>query len=665
MTISTRIIIGFAGVLVLLTLVAFIGIRALDTVGDGFTEYRGLALQTNNSGRVQANMLTARLGVKDYLTGATDEKVATVRARAAATLEHAQQLINSVDTDEKRALVEQIRTQLNAYSQGFEAVVGYQNQRNDLVFNQLDWIGPQIEQKLSQVMRSAMEDGDAEAAYNAGQTLRELLLARLYVMKYLLNNNQEAYDRVQQELSAFKVSEQKLLDSLQNPTRRALTTEVMSLTESYQEAFQNIYEVIEARNAIVTGTLDRIGPQIAGDIEALKLEVKGRQDTVGPAMVETVDFQSTLALAVSIVAILIGVAAAIFIGRGIARPVVKMTGAMKELADGHLDIEIPGRNASGEIGAMAEAVQVFKDHANKVKEMEAEQARLAEQAALEKRRSMMILAQSFEQSVGGVVSNVSLASTQMQSSAVAMAERARDTSKQSTNVTATSHQMSMNVQTVATATEELSASINEISRQVSQGTEVAGSAVAEAEAARRGIEGMVSTSEKIGEVVELITAIAEQTNLLALNATIEAARAGDAGKGFAVVASEVKDLANQTAQATEEIALQVGSVQDATQEAAQSVDRITDVIATMNEITTAIASAVEEQDVSTREIAANVQQAAQGTQDVSDHIGLVSQAANETGDAASEILGGAEGLTKEADTLRTEVEKFLNEVRAA
>jgi len=352
-----------------------------------------------------------------------------------------------------------------------------------------------------------------------------------------------------------------------------------------------------------------------------------------------------------------------FFARSITRPIGGMTDSMGVLADGNLDAEIPSQDRTDEIGEMAEAVQVFKDNAIEVKRLEEEQKANEERQAREKREMMLKMADDFEGSVGGVVNSVSSASTEMQSSATALSATAEQTSKQSTTVAAASEEASTNVQTVASAAEELSSSISEISRQVAQSTQISATAVAEVEGANAQVQGLADAAKKIGEVVALITDIADQTNLLALNATIEAARAGEAGKGFAVVASEVKNLANQTAKATEEISSQIGGIQSATEDAVHAIGSIGGIINQMNEIASTIASAVEEQGAATQEIARNVEQASAGTGEVSSNIAGVTQAAGETGESASQMLGAAQELSQQSELLRNEVDKFLNNIR--
>ena len=364
-----------------------------------------------------------------------------------------------------------------------------------------------------------------------------------------------------------------------------------------------------------------------------------------------------------ILMLLIAVGAGMFLARSIAKPVSKMTGAMLELAEGNKAIDIPAQGQKDEIGDMAGAVQVFKDNMIKADRL-AEEQRQEEAARAERTKRLEALCADFDTRASTAVKAVASASTEMQASSESMSATAEETTRQSAAVAAASEQASANVQTVASAAEELSSSISEIARQVGQASHIASGAVREAEQTNAKIQGLAEAANKIGEVVALITDIADQTNLLALNATIEAARAGDAGKGFAVVASEVKNLANQTAKATDEIGTQISGIQTATKEAVAAIESITKTISEIDEVASGIASAVEEQGAATQEIARNVEQAAAGTQEVSSNIAGVSQAANDTGAAAGEIRSAAGELSQQSEILRSEVDEFLTKVKA-
>jgi len=377
------------------------------------------------------------------------------------------------------------------------------------------------------------------------------------------------------------------------------------------------------------------------------------------------EHQQLTLMAVLLVVAFVGIVVSFLIGRNISRPVVAMSKAMRELAVGNFEVQLPGLDRRDEVGQMAHAVEDFKVQAiAKAERDTAEREEKNRELAASRRAELHNLAERFETAVGNIIENVGSASTELENSAVILTKSSAATQQLSTVVAAASEETSSNVQSVASATEEMAGSINEIGRQVADSNRIANEAVDQAEKTDARIAELSLAASRIGDVTKLITTIAEQTNLLALNATIEAARAGDAGRGFAVVAQEVKALAAQTAKATSEISSQIAGMQAATQDSVLAIKEISGTIGRVSEIAAAIAAAIEEQGA-TQEIARNVQQAAIGSTQVATSIADVNRGAGDTGSASSQVLSSAQLLSNENKRLKAEVVKFLATVRAA
>ena len=352
----------------------------------------------------------------------------------------------------------------------------------------------------------------------------------------------------------------------------------------------------------------------------------------------------------------------IFARKLLVQPIAHLTTAMEAVARGDDNVHVPGSERGDEIGAMSRA---FGDNALRVARL-AEQQREQEALVITERKTATLkLADDFEKSVGGIVTLVSAAATELQASATQLTATAEETSAQSVAVSAAANEAGTNVTSVAGAAEELGASVSEIGRQVETSAHISAAAVVEARSAAQVVAELDTVAASIGSVVDMISTLASQTNLLALNATIESARAGEAGKGFAVVASEVKQLAGQTAKATTEISAKIVQIQSATARAVTAIQNITGTIQQINGASSAIAAAVEQQGAATQEIVHAVTQASVGTNEVTMNITGVAQAAEQTGAAASEVLSSSSELAEQAARLHHEMDRFLATVRAA
>ncbi len=364
-----------------------------------------------------------------------------------------------------------------------------------------------------------------------------------------------------------------------------------------------------------------------------------------------------IVVALGMAMVVVGIFFGVLLSLSIVGPLHKLRDRMISIAKGEFEKEVPFLSRSDEIGSMAQAVQVFKDNGIENEKLRRSQEIERQKAEQDKKVALDTLANHFESSVKGVVRTVLTTSAQMQQNANKMSSIAEQTTRQADTVSSSSEQAFANVQSVASAAEELSTSINEVLRQVQESSSVSQHAVEDALKTNNLVTSLAETVNKIGDVANLINSIAGQTNLLALNATIEAARAGDAGKGFAVVATEVKNLAAQTARATEEIGTQISAVQAATKTAVDAIGGITHTIENINSINATVAQAVEQQRLATDEIARNVVEASNRSKEVSNGIGTVSHAAKETTESVGQVLKSSSEMLHQGEILQSEIEK--------
>jgi methyl-accepting chemotaxis protein len=503
---------------------------------------------------------------------------------------------------------------------------------------------------------------------------------RRWEREYMLRRDSAANEAFKKALAEFTASFSGA--SIPAATKRLMTEKLGGYQRDFDE-WVSAAETVDREARLTTAEYAKVAP----NVEAVAKGIDALYTDAMNANAASRDSTRTLILVALAVAIVVVGALAFLIGQSVSRPLSRMTAAMRRLAEGDFQVELPGLGRRDEIGEMAKAVEVFKMNAienrrlvaeqREAEERAAEERRQAEEraraseleaeqkAAAERKASMNQLADEFEKVVGNIVEAVSSASSQLESAAGRLTKTAETTQNLADRVADTSEEASSNVQTVAASADELAASVAEIARQVQESSRIAAQAVEQAGRTDSRINELSQLASRVGDVVKFITAIAEQTNLLALNATIEAARAGEAGKGFAVVAQEVKALAAQTAKATDEISAQIAGMQAATNDSVSAIKEIGKTIQRISEIAAHISTSVEQQGAATREIARNVQQAAQGTSEVASNITDVNKGASETGAASGEVLTAAHSLSRESAHLKSELAKFLATVRAA
>ena len=438
-----------------------------------------------------------------------------------------------------------------------------------------------------------------------------------------------------------------------------------TLLDEYRQALTKLIENSKAIDELVAEMADSAAAIVKG-AGAMKADVVSDQQRLEAVSNAIVGETERLIIMLAAGGFGLGGVLALLLGRGISRPMIALCKAMRELAGGNFDVVLPGLGRKDELGEMASAVEEFKLQAiAKAERDAASQDAQNKRASAARRAELSRFADDFETAVGSIVSNVSASAGQLESAAGTLTRTAETTQALSSQVAGSSEEASNTIQSVASATEELSTSVGEIGRQVRESNRIAEAAVIQAQETDGRIGKLSLAAQEIGDVVKLITAIAEQTNLLALNATIEAARAGDAGRSFAVVASEVKSLASQTAKATDEISNHIAGMQQATQELVAAIKEIGATIGQISNIASSIATAVEQQGAATQEIARNVQNVAEGTQEAVVNIVQVNRGATETGSASEEVLSSAKALSSESTRLRAELDRFMQNIRAA
>ena len=663
--VAQKVGIGFGSVLALMLVLGLTAGLSVGSVGELFGEYRGLARETNEVGRVQANLLTTRLGVKDFLLTESDESIATVRERAKSTVALVDSAAALITDPGKQKMIKGVQDGMKSYEAAFEEVVAIQHDRDKTV-DDLNAIGPAIERTLTELMKSAHGDGDAEAAYMTGITLRNLLLGRLYVVKFLQRNLPVDAERATTELTAFKESLAALSNRLQNPVRRKLAGEAAQMEGQYAQAFAKAVQDITKRNAIVHEKMDVIGAKIAADVESFKLAVKERQDHLGPAAQAKITSSTWTTGIIAAGALAVGIALAIAIGKSITRPIPEIQRVLLAASQG--DLSHSAKVDSGdEIGEMAshtnQMIEAFRAGLLQVSEASAAIASAAEEmSAASNELSRHAESMSGEtQSVDSAVTHVSRSIQDLSSVA---------------------EQLSASAGTVASATEEMTASIAEVAHHAQRSSEVAHqanagthqanealtAALTDMGAAREVIMALSDNAREIGEVIAVIQDIAAQTNLLALNATIEAARAGEAGKGFAVVANEVKSLATQTARATDDISTKIHATQTQVQRSVASIESVSESLGRVNSEMENIGRVIGDIDVIASSIASEVEQQGGATSEISRNVDEVATASKQVAKDAAQTSDDATTVRHSVDMtaqISTEISSEAAETAAA
>jgi methyl-accepting chemotaxis protein len=647
LTVAQRILAGFGVVLLLLLASAALTFRGVGAVNGAIENANTRVEAAERAGRFDRLLNATRRLVLNYTRTEQGEMLAELKAGVAGLAEAGK-------------TQPEARAQVEAYVAGTERLIAAIQARKTAQAALAKHGAALSNAGYAMATTASAAPALAAAAFRADRALQSALAA-IHLFRGSANPADAGTARMEFLRYGRELEALARLDAA--ATLRAPLAAIQGRLPAFTAALDGVLDgagTIDAAFQALRQTGDGL---VAASTTAREASLAEQRRIMAAMTADAHDLQRNVAL-VGLLALLVGGVLAWRVGRGVARPVTALTGAMGRLASGDTEAAVPGAERRDEIGAMARAVQVFKDAL--IAKRAADAAAATEAAAKAERAARLdALAQGFEANVSVLTQGLAGAATEMEATARAMAGTADETERQSGTAMRAAEETSANVQTVAAASEEMSASIREIAGQAGQSARIARQASEEAQRTDGLVRQLAASAERIDTVVALINTIAGQTNLLALNATIEAARAGEAGRGFAVVAGEVKDLAGQTTRATGEIAGQIGAIQDASRQSVEAIRTIGATIAEMAAASNAIAAAMEQQGAATHEIARTVQQAASGTGEVAQSIADVRGGAGSTGAAAAQVLAAAQELSRHSESLRREVGGFLEGVKAA
>ncbi|WP_158265234.1 methyl-accepting chemotaxis protein [Blastopirellula marina] len=646
MSIVRKLGLSFGFLVVLLCTISLASWYSLSSSSIGFDSYRGIARDMKLVGNLQTNMLLVRLSVKDFLSNAEQAdapKYAQSYEEMDRLLGQTKEAIQNPVRAEKVAAVD---SDVKGYNQTFQDVVALKAARNQVIRESLDVHGPKMEKSLSQIMESAEKDQDAAAAYEAGMAIKHLLLARLYTHKFFITKTPASVDRVHRELDEMQKRLVTLDRELSDPTRRNLLATIGPAKAAYGQSVNEVVRSIQQQNLLVRDRLDAVGPLIASNVEAVSSSLGSEMDAIGP-QVKANNQTAVLVIGVlSLVALVMGIGSALLISRAIAGPIKRTVLMLKDIAEGEGDLtKRLAVNSKDEVGELAKWFNLFIEKIHAIIVQVASGSEELASASIE---------------LSATASQLSSGAQDAKSRSTTVSANAEEMSINMNNMAAAGEQMTTNLKSISDAITEMSNSIEEIARSTENASAISIEAAHNAADSNTKIASLGEAAVEVGQIIEVIEDIAEQTNLLALNATIEAARAGEAGKGFAVVATEVKDLARQTASATEDIRGRIQRIQNSSEAAVVSMERINEVIEQLKSVNCTIASAVEEQGVTTREISRNVtessdaassvasgvSQSAAASGEITEVIGRMAEVSAETADCAGQTLVAGNNLSK-------------------
>jgi len=664
--IKTKIMLGFAATLIILAVTSAISIFNFTTIYNSFDSYSTNSRNNARMSSIDRDITDLRRAAMSFVHTQDDLSVRQIQTLIPAIKSEITAMKETTSEADRKAKIAEMEKVFVAYADGTEKLILATQKGIKINETRLDPITTKTRDMLTEIYDGSTKDYDLDAAAYASVVQTQNLSARIDTLNYMMESDPKFAEAAKTAIKTAQDKSVELASYIQNNSaRRQQALDLAKMFKDYDTALDEVVAAIAEASKI---SKEGLAVQ-ARSLTALIKEVREAQTSaLQKVAAETRSLTEEAEISTSVAAgigIALGLVLAWLLGRGISNPVMGMTAAMQKLADGDTSVEVPAKGRRDEIGKMAGALEVFRSNMVETDRMRAEQAKREEQTKVERKQQVDNYINMFEQTVTGAAKSVASTSSELEETAQKMSATADQTQQQSTVVASASNEASANVQTVAAATEELTSSVAEIRRQVNESVNITQQAVSQTEETNSQIQVLSAAAEQIGDVIKLINQIASQTNLLALNATIEAARAGDAGRGFAVVASEVKQLANQTASATDEISIKITEIQGATNRSVDAIRAIGETIGRISEISGTISAAVEQQSATTQEIARNIQEASVGTSQVSVNIEDVNRAANDTGAVSTQVLASAQELSKHSETLLGAIDNFVVKMRAA